>query len=217
MIRQFFCAMCIGLLSQMAQADDGPVHQTSADPTTYGPSSAAGMERRFEAAAAQYAGYDVPRVALSDIAYPLDPAEFKAMDGFGVIWIAAVSHDKGELPLKRVYAVVDGKEVELKLAASRPLVTAGSAEVRKTLGEYRWDGLYYFPVYLGSEAQELRIDFAMNRSGFVMLDLKKDPQELPDYVQLPVTHPKGPTPPADAASTLVAREYPGYFAVSASH
>jgi hypothetical protein len=213
MLRTSCLALLMGVISLGAAAADQPaaIHRTESEPTGHGPTSAASMNQRFEDAAQEYAGQNVPRVALSDIAYPLDRAEFQAMDGFGVIWIAVVSQEKDELPLKRVYAVVDGKQVDLQLATSDFAATSGSALVQKTLGPIRWDGLYYLPVYLAAHAQKVIIDFAKNRSGFVMLDMEQDPQALPDYLSGPIAKPKAARPPAGAAFTLITREYPGYF------
>src|SRR5882724_4342645 len=183
MTRAILCMLCIGLPPLAALADAPIVHATASDPTGQGPTSAAAMNQRFEDVAAEYAGRDVPRVAFSDITYPIDPAEFTVMDGYGVIWIAVVSQEKDELPLKRVYAMVDGKQVELHLASAHFAESSGSALVQKTLGPYRWDGLYYYPSYLSAEARQLLVDFAKNRSGFVMLNMVEDPEPLPDYLK----------------------------------
>lgn len=218
MPRILICALLVGMLSLgTALGEPATTHETASEPTSHGPTGLEAMNQRFEDTAQEYAGRDVPRVAFSDIAYPLDPAEFKAMDGFGVIWIAVASQRKDELPLKRVYAVVNGKQVDLQLAVGAFAKDGGSPLVQKTLGPYRWDGLYYYPAYLSAEAQQLVIDFAKNRSGFVMLDMQKDPQTLPDYLKAPITHPAKGKPPAGAATALVTREYPGYFGMPAPH
>ncbi|MFI4967381.1 MAG: hypothetical protein ACHQAU_01540 [Gammaproteobacteria bacterium] len=216
MSRILLCALFLGALSFGAVADEpATTHATASVQGKQAPTGVQDMNQRFEDTAHEYAGRDVPRVAFSDIAYPADPAEFKAMDGFGVIWIAVSSQQKDELPLKRVYAVVDGKQVDLQLATGAFAKDNGSVLTQKTLGPYRWDGLYYYPAYLSAEAQQLVIDFAKDRSGFVMLDMQKDPEQLPDYLKAPITHPKGSKPPAGAAFTLVTREYPGYFGMPA--
>ncbi|HEX2668321.1 MAG TPA: hypothetical protein VHP13_08095 [Gammaproteobacteria bacterium] len=146
-------------------------------------------------------------MAQSDTAYPKDLAEFQAMDGFGMMVVAAISHDKDELPPKRVYAVVGGKQVELHMVLGSFVSSSGSPQVQKTIGPYRWNGLYDYPVYLSAEASDLQVDFAKGRNGF-SLGL---PPELPAYLKAPIPHPRGSEPPTQAALELLRREYPGMF------
>jgi hypothetical protein len=89
---------------------------------------------------------------------------------------------------------------------------SGSDLVKRVLGPNRWDGLYYYPVYLTLEAEELVMDFAKNRTGFVMAQFSDEDRKVLDLLKIPIPPPKGNKPPKEALIKLVAREYPGFIA-----
>mgnify|MGYP007037813686 CR=1 FL=1 len=73
------------------------------------------MNRRIADAAEQYKEYaPIPRIAFYDIGFPKDQAEFEELNGYGILLVSALSQDASELPIKKVYAVVDGREFVLE-------------------------------------------------------------------------------------------------------
>src|SRR5688572_4235260 len=58
------------------------------------------MNNRIASAAEQYKEYaPIPRIALYDIGYPMDAAEFTELNGHAILLISSMSQDPSELPL----------------------------------------------------------------------------------------------------------------------
>jgi hypothetical protein len=169
------------------------------------------MNNRISDAAEQYKEYaPIPRIAFYDIGYPKDKVEFGELNGYGLLLISAISHNEIELPLKRVYAVLNNKEIELK-SVKQILTKEGNTEsqVVKTFGLYRADTLYLFPVYLRMNRAEILIDFAQNRDGMKMASFNG---EMPEILKdLPNTKPFVKKSFAAAIQNFMKREYPGFF------
>lgn len=169
------------------------------------------MNKQIAEAAEQYKEYaPIPRIAFYDIAYPKDKSEFAQLNGYGLILISAMAQDENELPLKRVYVVADGKEVELKVLETTLIKeTNPKGQVAKTFGLSRADSIFLFPIYLKSSSAELRIDFAKNRNGMKVASFDG---VLP--VELSGLNGKKPDENKifnDALKVFMKREYPGYF------
>lgn len=191
---------------------DGPTqHIISNAAVTQGTTATSVMDGRLQEAAQDYASYaPVPRIGFYDAALPADADEYKTLDGFGVLLVTLVSQDKGELPPKRVYVMLGAKQVELHLFRSMLTSNDAAPDVQRVLGNYRWDGIYCYPVYLSQQAQELRLDFAKNRDGFVLARYDHDAEALPETLRsVNVVPPHGETPDAAAFMRIVQREYPG--------
>jgi len=175
------------------------------------PATPARMNQRIEDAAVQYAAHaPIPRIVLYDIGYPHDQKEYAALDGNGVILFTAVSQERDELPLQRVYAVADGKEIELKLLklvlAELPATDTAST---KTFGRYRADALYLLPMSLRMKNGDLLVDFQKNRQAFKVATLGTPlPDELSDILK--ITSPGG-GPSQSALEAFIKREYPTFF------
>ena len=169
------------------------------------------IEGRIAGAAIQYQAYSpVPRIALFDIAFPANAEEYGSLAGYGVVVVSVVTQAADELPPSRVYVRVGNKDVELKLLSSVRSGVAASDISSKVFGVHHWDGLYLFPVYLRLQGQALMMDFAKNRSGFV---LGKFDVPTPEFMaRLPVAPPLSDMPPEAALIALVVREYPGFLA-----
>lgn len=168
------------------------------------------MNLRVESAAAEYEEYaPVPRVALYDIAYPKDIEEFSATDGNGLLLVVVVVQDDRETPPKRVYLRAQGKDVPLTLISSVSSKQGGDTKVTKVFGRSRWEGLYYFPVYLRQEAETLMLDFAINRQGFILGDFTDSSAEELKY--LPSTKPNGIGASITKLIAFIDREYPGFI------
>ena len=79
-------------------------------------------------------------------------------------------------------------------------------EVSSVLGATRFDALYLFPMHLRHTSAQLLVDFAKNRSGFVLGEFPLEPVDD----GLPTDPPSGPRPPPDAFGRLVERELPAF-------
>jgi hypothetical protein len=152
----------------------------------------------------------IPRIAFYDIGYPKDKAEFEALNGYGVLLVNALSQKEIELPLKRAYFVLNGKEVELKLL--RQVLSKEEnlkSQTVKTFGQFRVDALYLFPVALRRGVGDLLIDFAQNRNGMKLDSFNGEtPNFLKDFVE---------SKPVDTKSFekslegFTKREYSGFY------
>jgi len=202
----------MGIGSATVCADDAPLHLIDGATGSYGPTVPDSMNARVEQAAIDYAAYaPVPRIALFDSAVPKDVDEYNAVDGYGVILITVISQEQDELPPKRLYVRIGGSEVDLRLFASGFEKVSGSTKVQEVLGKYRWDGLYYYPVYFSAKAQEIVIDYAKNRAGFVIQKFDEGAAMLPAFLDPIAKPPHSDKPPMAAFMKLVSREYPGFF------
>lgn len=175
------------------------------------PATPARMNQRIEKAAVQYAAQaPIPRIILYDIGYPLDEKEYAALDGNGVILFTAVSQERDELPLQRVYALAEGKRIELKLLklvlAELPATDTASA---KTFGRFRADALYLLPISLRLKSGDLLVDFQKNKLAFKVATLGTP---LPDELNY-LLHMKssGGGPAQSALEAFIKREYPTFF------
>lgn len=187
---------------QLHFIDPGTVEQQPVSPQV--------IERRIASTAIQYQAYSpVPRIALFDIAYPANAEEYRSLAGYGVIVVSAVTQASDELPPSRVYVRVAAKDVELKLLSSVRSDIAPNDILSKVFGVHRWDGLYLFPVHLRMQGLALMMDFAKNRSGFVLS--KFDVPARESLAMLPVAPPLSDSPSEAALMALVVREYPGFI------
>jgi uncharacterized protein DUF2314 len=175
------------------------------------PATPARMVQRIEEAAVQYAAHaPIPRIVLYDIGYPHGDQEYAALDGNAVILLTAVSQDRDELPLQRVYAVSEGKQIELQLikVVLAELTTADSA-VTKTFGRFRADALYLLPMSLRIKNCDLLVDFQRNRLAFKVATLGTP---LPDDLnKLMQTKSSGAGLSQNALEVFIKREYPTFF------
>ena len=175
------------------------------------PATPVRMSQRIEEAAIQYAAHaPLPRIVLYDIGYPHGEKEYLALDGNAVILFTALSQDRDELPLQRVYAFSEGKEIELKLLkvvlAALPTTDTASA---KTFGRFRADALYLLPMSLRVKNCDLLVDFQRNRLAFKVATLGTPlPDELKNLLQ---NKSSGTGPSQSALETFIKREYPTFF------
>jgi hypothetical protein len=201
----------LAVLSVAVSAEAQTMHLVKPGSWVQQPLTPEKINRRIEKAAAQYVSYlSVPRAVFHDIAYPADEKEYAALDGFGVMLVSVFSQDKDELPPKRIFARVGDAEIILRLFTSVFVKDSGSDMVKKVLGPYRWDGLYYYPVYLTLQAQEIVLDFAKSRTGFVIARFSDQDRTVLDLLNIPIPPPKKKKPPKAALIKLVAREYLGF-------
>jgi hypothetical protein len=152
----------------------------------------------------------VPRLALFDMALPVDSAEADATGGYALVEVTVLVQDSTELPLARVYLRTAAGEVPLPVFRSRLSATrAKDDEAAAVFGRFRQDALYLLPlrdVYAGAD---LLIDYAAHRKGFGLATWSGGALP-PDAPALPRSAPR---PPGDAALDAFARrEYPEFFA-----
>jgi hypothetical protein len=169
------------------------------------------MSQRIEEGAIQLQNNaPVPRVVLYDIGYPHDDREYDSLDGHAVILLTALTQERGELPLPRVYVLVDGKEIELKLLklVLSEQAAAGSIPA-KTFGAFRADALYLLPIYLRLKAADLMADFARNRKGFKVATFGTPVSA--GVGRLKIKEPTGAGLSNKALEEFIKREYPSFF------
>jgi hypothetical protein len=187
--------------------------QPSVEPTEWRnkPATPERMSQRIEEAALKYqANAPIPRVVLYDIGYPRDDQEYAALDGHAVILITALAQEREELPLKRVYVLADGKEIELKLikqVLSKQPSTSSPSTI--TFGAFRGDGLYLLPVYLRMKPANLMVDFARNKTGLQIATFGTPVST--EVSTLPIKAPTGSGPSNTVLDEFMKREYPSFF------
>lgn len=169
------------------------------------------ISQRIEELAIKYqADAPIPRMALYDIGYPLNDQESTSPDGNAVILVTALVQEEEELPLKRVYVLADGKEIDLKsirqVLSKQSVANSISA---KTFGAFRVDMLCLLPLYLRMKSADLILDFAKNKSGFKVVTFGTPVS--PEVRKLSVKIPTGVGPSAQVLDEFVKREYPSFF------
>ncbi len=120
-----------------------------------------------------------------------------------------MSQDAAELPLRRVYVTIGGKETELIRLSSRLSGVRKGSTTFSILGPYREDGFYLAPAGLMMGDGYLQADFAAHRTGF---NLYKLPGTPPDFIKAD----SNPMPAPDAkpdprmVRALLNPEYKGF-------
>ncbi|MEW6658389.1 MAG: lysozyme inhibitor LprI family protein [Thermodesulfobacteriota bacterium] len=173
---------------------------------SHGPSALTTINERINAGAQKRP--KSLRVLYFDIAYPIDAHEFTDLDGNAVMLVTAFSHNKRELPLKRVYVNSGGKKTELKIITFMLSIENSISLAAKTFGQYRMDGIYLFPLYFKAQSGNIAADFAKNRDGFVLSELGNSDKDKIEG--LPLTPPTGKGPSPDILQRVIAREFPGF-------
>jgi hypothetical protein len=181
-------------------------------PMSSNPVTSAEMTERLEKSAVrtkQSAPNGAARGSSVDFCWPSDPAEYRALQKQVLVLVSVVTQDKAELPLRRVYVNIDGKETELtKLSSELSDVRKGSV-TSSILGPYREDGFYLAPAGPMMSDGYLQADFAVRRNNF---NLYKLPGTPPDFIKAD----GNPMPPADAKpetaalKAMLRREYRGF-------
>lgn len=181
-------------------------------PMSQNPVTSAEMTTRLEKSAVrtrQTAPSGAARGSSVDFCWPSDAAEYHALQKHVLVLVSVVTQEKAELPLRRVYVNIAGKETELtKLSSQLSDVRRGSVTAT-ILGPYREDGFYLAPAGAMMSDGYLQADFAVNRNGF---NLYKLPGTPPDFIQAD----GDPMPAADARpetaalKAMLRREYRGF-------
>lgn len=127
------------------------------------PVTSARMAARIARAAeaASQAQSHAPYLVLYDMGYPHSVREYEDLGGHAVLFIAALTQDQSDLPVRRVYVLEDGQPVdllELKTMLSEQADRAALAA--RVFGPFRSDGLYLLPIRLRLKAVDLFIEFS---------------------------------------------------------
>jgi hypothetical protein len=156
----------------------------------------------------QARGAPAARYGVYSIAWPNDAAERDELAGFAVLLVTVLTQMQQELPLQRVYLVPpDGNEMPLRQLNSW-LGKIGPNTVTYTqLGKFRQDAFYTIPGAAVRRQGEVRLDFAINRVGFVLIHLPATDQDLGYALNDPAP---GAQPDNAVLRAMIQREFPGF-------
>jgi hypothetical protein len=156
----------------------------------------------------QARGTAAARYGVYTISWPKDEAERDQLASYAVVMVTVVTQKQQELPLQRVYLVAaDGKETPLRQLNSW-LGTIGPNTLTYTqLGKFRQDAFYTIPGAAVSRDGEVRLDFAINRVGFVLIHLPTTAQDLGYKLSDPAP---GAQPNNAVLRAMIQREFPGF-------
>ena len=206
-MQRFLVLLLALLLSQPAAAQTLTQRPVSQDPVT-----PADMTKRLEKSAiktAKAAPKGAARGSSVDFCWASSPEEYRALARHVVVLVSVVTQDSAELPLRRVYVNIDGRETELIKLGSQLSGVPKDSKTYSVLGPYREDGFYLAPAGSMMVDGYLQADFAIRRNGF---NLYKLPGTPPDFIKAD----NNPMPALDArpeTATLKAmlqREYKGF-------
>jgi hypothetical protein len=195
------------LLSQPAAAQT-----LTQRPVSQNPVSPADMTERLEKSAintAKVAPKGAARGSSVDFCWASSPDEYRALARYVVVLVSVVTQDAAELPLRRVYVNIDGRETELVRLSSQLSGVRKGTKTYSILGPYREDGFYLAPAGIMMVDGYLQADFAVRRNGF---NLYKLPGTPPDFIKsdsnpMPASGAKPETP---ALKAMLRREYRGF-------
>jgi hypothetical protein len=181
-------------------------------PMSSNPVTSAEMTERLEKSAVrtrQSAPNGAARGSSVDFCWPSDLAEYRALQNQVLVLVSVVTQDKAELPLRRVYVNIDGKETELTRLSSQLSDVRKGSVTSSILGPWREDGFYLAPAGPMMSEGYLQADFAVRRNGF---NLYKLPGTPPDFIKadsnpMPMADAR---PDAAALKAMLRREYRGF-------
>lgn len=188
------------------------LHFVGREPERWEPCTPEDLIKRIDQAAAQYKAYaPIPRAGFIDIAYPCNEEEAKALAGYSVVLIVSISQDKAELPLSRVYVVVDGKPMDLELLVSvESTIPKKKRLIVTTFGANRSDALYLMPINAAMKKGTILVDFAKNRYGFKLYELQEpDPSSVGRWDEWPTRESR---PLTQVLEDFICREFPCFIA-----
>jgi hypothetical protein len=208
------CALILGVPAARAQ-DAAPLHEVAPTTAANGSVSLESFAKRLDGKAAEYQqkyrGATIARTIDDDVAFPIDAAEFSAMNGYAVMLVSASVHDQSELPLAKVYLNLNGKIAELPVIARASRAVPAASPAGAEFGLYREDVFVVIPAIFLFVPATFGADFAAHRTGF---DFTKGPMNAPAYLAADkslLSPQVKPSPSTEAFKTLIRREYPGFL------
>jgi hypothetical protein len=147
------------------------------------------------------------RVVIYDLRWPRDANEYKALGKHALLLIAAVTRNKKELPIKKVYLRIGEKDVVLQRVFTRRSDVAASSPIGRLFGTSREDALFLVPIGPLLAGQVVFADFALNRTEF---RLTGSPLGPPAFIKDDTGKDSSSDPSPDVIKGIVERDYPGY-------
>ncbi len=111
----------------------------------------------------------VSRIIKIDYAFAGNLKEHQALQGYGVLMVAAVSHDANELPLAGAYILVHDLKNPLPRLKDCPVKVTDHL-ITRVLGGYRTDSYFLIPYSLTRRPTQLLVDWKANRRDFGVID-----------------------------------------------
>ena len=122
--------------------------------------------------------------------------------------VTVITQTQAELPLQRVYLVTpDGNQMPLRQLNTWRGKIGPKTLTYTQLGKFRQDAFYTIPGAAVSRPGEVRLDFAINRVGFVLIHLPTTAQDLGYKLSDPAP---GAQPNNAVLRAMIQREFPGF-------
>jgi len=148
------------------------------------------------------------RYGFYTIVWPKDAAERDDLAQHTIVLVTVLSQKQEELPLRRVYLVTpDGRAADLRQIGSWRSAVNPKSLAYTELGKSRQDAFYLIPGAAALRDGEVRLDFAVNRTGFVLMRLPVIKQDLGFVFAEP---PPGAEPKREAERNFIQRQFPGF-------
>ncbi|HKY19077.1 MAG TPA: hypothetical protein VJL82_09095 [Rhizomicrobium sp.] len=139
-----------------------------------------------------------------DIVYPRGVREFRQLNGHGILLISAMTWNREELPLARVYLLrPNGARTVLRQLGHMRRAVAKDSVAARVFGSNREDAFYLLPLS-ALQGAKLVCDFGRDRNGFIIANTA---------LQAPVTtaiKKPGALPSRKVVEGVITREYPGF-------
>ena len=156
----------------------------------------------------QARGTPAARYGVYTISWPKDAEERDQLAGFAVVMVTVVTQTQAELPLQRVYLVTpDGNQTPLRQLNSWFGKIGPKTLTYTQLGKFRQDAFYTISGAAVGRQGEVRLDFAINRVGFVLIHLPTTAQDLGYKLSDPAP---GAQPNNAVLRAMIQREFPGF-------
>ncbi|MBR1147856.1 hypothetical protein [Bradyrhizobium sp. AUGA SZCCT0431] len=206
-MQRFLVVLLALLLSQPASAQ-----KLTQRPVSQNPVSLEDMTGRLEKSAintAKVAPKGAARGSSVDFSWASSAEEYRALAKHVLVLVSVVTQDSAELPLRRVYVNIDGRETELVRLSSQLSGVRKGSKTYSMLGPYREDGFYLAPAGTMMADGYLQADFAVRRNGF---NLYKLPGTPPDFIKADSNPVPGPDakPETPVLKAMLLREYKGF-------
>ena len=156
----------------------------------------------------QARGTPAARYGVYTISWPKDAAERDQLASFAVVMVTVVTQTQAELPLQRAYLVTpDGNQTPLRQLNSWFGKIGPKTLTYTQLGKFLQDAFYTIPGAAVRHPGEVRLDFAINRVGFVLIHLPTTDQNLGYELSDPAP---GAQPNNAVLRAMIQREFPGF-------
>jgi hypothetical protein len=142
-----------------------------------------------------------------------NPKEFAALAKYTVFLISVWTRKEDELPIRRVYVRVKGEDTAVMKVAGRRSEEDGKSLVSQMFGSHREDGIYLVPTGAMLRDGQIMMDFAANRSGYVLLKLPANVALEHAKKNAMLNDPDAPAsarPDLGALQDFIRRKLPGF-------